>query len=115
MAKKPKWEPADRKKLLKMIKDGMTEQVIRDQLAGKGQTMTSSEFAQQLKIAMVESGAIKQASKTATKPKPTTYGVTKTGRLTISDFGEKTGLRAGSKFTLEKPRGRSKSWRLDPS
>ncbi|MCF8074023.1 MAG: hypothetical protein K9K66_10815 [Desulfarculaceae bacterium] len=114
MAKKSKWGPEDRKKLLKMIKDGMTEQTIRDQLAGKGQTMTSSEFAQQLKMAMVESGAIKQASKATNKPKPTTYGVTKTGRLTITDFGEKTGLKVESKFTLEKPRGRSKAWRLVP-
>lgn len=77
--------------------------------------MTSVEFAQQLKMAMVESGKIKQAATGGkAKAKPTTYSVTAKGRLTVGDFGEKSGAKPGAKFTLEKPRGKSKAWRLVP-
>ena len=77
--------------------------------------MSSPVFAQQLKMAMVESGQIKQASRSRkAEIKPTTYEVTKTGRLTITDLTEKTGLEKGAKFTLEKPRGKSVAWRLVP-
>ena len=60
MARKSKWDEGDRKKLLKMVNDGVSEQEIREKLAYKNKPMTSVEFAQQLKMAMVESGKIKQ-------------------------------------------------------
>lgn len=112
MARKSKFSDADRKKMLTMVNDGVTEQEIREKFSG----MTSAEFAQQLKMAMVDSGQIKQAprGKKAAKDKPTIYEVTNTGRLTITDLAEKTGFEAGSKFTLEKPRGKSNAWRLVP-
>ena len=115
MARKSKWDAADRKKLIKMVKGGVPEQEIREKLAYKNKAMTSVEFAQQLKMAMVESGAIKQAAPNVKgKAKPQTYTVTNKGRLTISDFSEKAGYATGAKFTLEKPRGKSKAWRLVP-
>lgn len=115
MARTSKWNEEDRKKLLKMVNDGVSEQEIRDKLAYKKKAMTSVEFAQQLKIAMVESGKIKQATAVGkVKAKPTTYVVTAKGRLTVSDFAEKSGAKSGAAFTLEKPRGKSKAWRLVP-
>ncbi len=116
MARKSKWDQADRKKLLKMVSDGVSEQEIREKLAFKNKAMTSVEFAQQLKMAMVESGKIKQEAPVAKKAaKPEVYKVTSTGRLTVTDFGDKTGAKAGAKFTLEKPRGKSNAWRLVPA
>lgn len=115
MARKSKWGKDDRKKLLKMVNDGVAEQDIRDKLGVSDKPMTAVEFAQQLKMAMVESGAIKQASRAKATKKPITYEVTKTGRLTVSDFSEQTGYKAGDKFTLEKPRGKSKAWRIVPA
>jgi hypothetical protein len=115
LARKSKWNEEDRKKLLKMVGAGVSEQEIREKLAYKNKAMTSVEFAQQLKMAMVESGKIKQdvpAGKKAAKPE--IYKVTSTGRLTVTDFTDKTGYKAGAKFTLEKPRGRSNAWRLVP-
>ena len=115
MARKSKWSQDDRKKLLKMVSDGVSEQEIREKLSYKNKAMTSVEFAQQLKMAMVEAGKIKQeapAVKQAAKPE--VYKVTSTGRLTVTDFSEKTGAQAGGKFTLEKPRGKSNAWRLVP-
>ena len=115
MARKSKWNEEDRKKLLKMVGGGVSEQEIREQLAYKGKDMSSVEFAQQLKTAMVESGEIKQEVATAKQDgKATTYAVTAKGRLTVSDFAEKSGAQTGTKFTLEKPRGRSNAWRLVP-
>ncbi|MCB2228633.1 MAG: hypothetical protein KQH53_18295 [Desulfarculaceae bacterium] len=115
MARKSKWSPEDRKKLLKMVGDGVSEQEIREKLAYKNKAMTSVEFAQQLKMAMVESGKIKQETAPAKQAaKPEVYKVTSTGRLTVTDFSDKTGAKAGSKFSLEKPRGRSNAWRLVP-
>ena len=115
MARISKWNEDDRKKLLKMVSDGVSEQEIREKLAYKKKAMTSAEFAQQLKIAMVESGKIKQATAVdKVKAKPTTYVVTAKGRLTVSDFAEKSGAKSGAEFTLEKPRGKSKAWRLLP-
>lgn len=115
MARTSKWNEEDRKKLLKMVNDGVSEQEIREKLAYKKKAMTSVEFAQQLKMAMVESGKIKQEATTGkAKAKPITYAVTAKGRLTVSDFAEKSGAKSGAAFTLEKPRGKSKAWRLVP-
>jgi len=115
MARKSKWGPADRKNLWNMVKKGITESEIRDQLGVGGKPMSSAEFAQQLKMAMVESGKIKQQNVKAKKTKaPKGYLVTSKGRLTVSDFTALTGAKAGAKFTLEKPRGKSSSWRLVP-
>lgn len=115
MARKSKWNEEDRKKLLKMVEDGVAEQVIREKLAYKAKPMSSVEFAQQLKTAMVESGKIKQAKSVGGKKVETvTYQVTPKGRLTISDFAEKTEFKPRASFTLEKPRGKSKTWRLVP-
>ena len=112
MARKSKWTESDRRTLLKLIKDGVPEQEIREKLGG----MSSPVFAQQLKIAMVEAGQIKQAApaKKAAK-KVRSYGLTAKGRLTIPDFSERTDSKAGDKFTLEKPRGKSNAWRLVPA
>lgn len=115
MARKTKWNAADRKNLLKMINGGVSEQEIREKLAVNKKPMTSVEFGQQLKIAMVEDGTIKQAAPSKKKKDaPETFAVTSKGRLTITGFGEKTGVKAGAKFSLEKPRGKSKAWRLVP-
>lgn len=115
MARKSKWDKADRKKLLKLVNKGITETDIRQELGVKGKPMSSAEFAQQLKMAMVEAGQIKQAN---TKIKKTEtvkcYEVTSKGRLTVSDFTKCTEFKAGTKFTLEKPRGKSSAWRLVP-
>ena len=72
------------------------------------------EFAQQLKMAMVEAGQIKQASRKKAVVKTKAYEVTAKGRLTITDFSEATGYKAGAKFALENPRGKSTAWRLVP-
>ena len=119
MARTSKWTKEDRAKLWKMVKDGIPEQEIREKLAvpdGRGKTrpMSAGEFAQQLKQAMVEAGAIKQAVRKAKVEKKSVYSVTSSGRLTVTDFATLTGAKPGDKFMLEKPRGRSKAWRLVP-
>jgi len=115
MARASKWNAEQRKTLLKMVKEGVPEQDIRQKLAISGKAMTAAEFAQQLKMGMVESGQLKQGGKAEKeKPKPTIYEVTSKGRLTITDFEALTGYGVGLKFVLEKPRGRSKAWRLLP-
>ncbi len=114
MARRSKWSQAERVKLLKMIKDGVAEQVIREKMGSGGKAMTSVEFAQQLKMAMVEDGTLKQATRAKSADKPRLYEVTKGGRLTLSDFAQITGYKSGNKFTLQKPRGRSKAWRIVP-
>ncbi len=114
MARKSRWSKADRKKLLRMVNEGVSEQEIRQKLAVGDRPMSAVEFAQQLKMAMVETGQIKQAKRTKAAAGPKTYEVTAKGRLTISDFSELTGFKTGDKFTLEKPRGRSNAWRLVP-
>jgi hypothetical protein len=113
MARASKWTAEDRKKLLKMVYDGVAEQEIRGKLGTSENPMTAVEFAQQLKMAMVESGQIKQISrKKESASGPKIYEVTSKGRLTITDFGNLTGFETGTKFTLEKPRGKSVAWRL---
>lgn len=119
MARTSRWNDADRAKLLKMVKSGVSEQEIRGNFQTKGakgaaRDMTAVEFAQQLKQAMVESGDIKQETRKKEKVQAVAYKVTNTGRLTITDFGELTGAKEGAAFTLEKPRGRSNAWRLVP-
>jgi hypothetical protein len=114
MARKSRWSKADRKKLLKMVDDGVPEQDIRQALSVSGRAMSAGEFAQQLKMAMVEAGRIKQAKRPRKSSGPKFYQVTAKGRLTLSDFAEISGFKPGDKFTLEKPRGRSKAWRLVP-
>lgn len=115
MARRSKWTPDDRKKLLAMVKDGVSEQEIRGKMGKSGKAMTSPAFSQQLKMAMVESGQIKQKTESKTLETTTQYTVTAKGRLTVTDFGDLTGHKPGEKFTLEKPRGRSKAWRLVPA
>jgi len=114
MARKSKWSKEDRKKLLKMVKAGVPEQDIREKLGVGGKPMSAVEFAQQLKMAMVDAGQIKQAKRPKASSAPKLYKVTSKGRLTITDFSEVTGYNPGSQFTLEKPRGRSKAWRIVP-
>ena len=114
MARASKWNADARKKLLKMVGQGVPEQEIREKLAAGGKAMTAVEFAQQLKMGMVEAGQIKQAPRKKAAPAPKSYAVTGKGRLTITDFAAMTGAASGAQFTLEKPRGRSKSWRLVP-
>ncbi len=119
MARTSRWTKEDRARLLKQVKDGVPEQEIREGFStknAKGDTraMTAVEFAQQLKQAMVEAGEIKQSSRPRAVEKKTIYQVTTTGRLTISDFSEITGAKEGESYYLEKPRGRSKAWRLLP-
>lgn len=115
MARKSKWDKAERKKLWKLVKKGVTETDIRQELGIKGKPMSSAEFAQQLKMAMVEAGQIKQANTQAQKTETAKrYEITSKGRLTVSDFAKCTGSKAGAKFTLEKPRGKSSAWRLVP-
>ena len=115
MARASKWTKEDRKKLWKMVGDGVPEQDIRSALAVKGEPMSSVAFAQQLKMAMVEAGQIKQTGGKTKRAEPNKYEVTKTGRLTLADFTEVTGFKTGDSFTLEKPRGRSKAWRIVPA
>ena len=116
MARKSKWNQENRKQLMKMVGDGVSEQEIREKLTHKNKPMTSVEFAQQLKMAMVESGKIKQQAPAGKqKAVPTIYAVTPQGRLTVSDFAEKAGAKPGATFTLEKPRGKSNAWRLVPT
>lgn len=117
MARASRWTEEERAKLWTLVKKGIPEQEIRQQLSttgtgGEARAMNAVEFAQQLKQAMVEAGEIKQAPKAQAAPAKSQYVVTKTGRLTVSDFSELTGAKAGDKFILESPRGRSKSWRL---
>ena len=115
MARLSKWNEKDRKKLLKMLEEGEPEQEIRDQLSKDGKPMTSPQFAQQLRQAMVEAGQIKQAATRKAVSEPKAYEVTAKGRLTVPDFQEITGYAPGTTFTLEKPRGRSNAWRLVPT
>ena len=99
-----------------MIKNDRSEREIREALTTKDKGMTSVEFAHQLKVALVEDGTIKQntpASKL--KATPVNYAVTPKGRLVVGDFAEKVGAKPGATSTLEKPRGRSKAWRLVPA
>ena len=119
MARTSRWSKDDRARLWKQVKDGMPEQEIREGFStispkGDARGMTAVEFAQQLKQAMVEAGEIKQSSHQSPVEKKTIYQVTATGRLTISDFTELTGAKEGESFYLERPRGRSKAWRLLP-
>lgn len=114
MARKSKWSAEDRKKMLKMVNDGITEQEIRRKMSTPGRAMTSPAFSQQLKMAMVEAGQIKQTPRSSGGQDGKEYLVTAKGRLTVSDFSELTGYKEGAKFVLEKPRGRSKAWRLVP-
>lgn len=115
MARKSKWSKEDRKKLLKMVKAGVPEQDIREKLGVGGKPMSAGEFSQQLKMAMVDAGMIKQAKRPKASSAPKLYKVTSKGRLTITDFSQITGYSPGSQFTLEKPRGRSKAWRIVPA
>jgi predicted transcriptional regulator len=120
MACKSRWARDQRAQLLKMVHAGISEQEIRNQFTtndnkGRSRAMTAVEFAQQLKQAMVEAGEIKQTSREKKAKKQVYYEVTQTGRLTISDFEKVTGAEPGSKFVLEKPRGRSKAWRIMPA
>lgn len=113
MARASKWSAADRKKLRKMVEEGVPEQEIREKLSANDTPMTAVEFAQQFKMAMVEAGVIKQISrKKESAQGPKEFEVTSKGRLTITNFGEMTGFGTGTKFTLEKPRGKSTAWRL---
>jgi hypothetical protein len=114
MARQSKWDEKERKKLLKMVNDGIPEQEIREKMSKNGKPMTAVEFSQQLKMAMVESGKIKQAPRSKAAEKPAAFEVTPKGRLTISNFADETGYQPGAKFTLEKPRGKSDAWRLVP-
>lgn len=117
MAKSPRWSKNDRATLLNQVQNGVSEQDIRSMFktkaGGGGQReMTSVEFAQQLKQAMVEAGIIKQSSQRSIKSD--TYVVTNSGRLNIPDFEKITGFKPGTTFSLETPRGRSNAWRLVP-
>ncbi len=119
MARSSRWSKEQRATLLQMVRDGVSEQDIRQRFAvgtnkGGNHPMTAAEFAQQLKQAMVEAGEIKQGGARKKAERPSVYVVTNTGRLTITDFVEVTGAQAGSKFVLESPRGRSQAWRLLP-
>ncbi|MFH1057254.1 MAG: hypothetical protein V1797_01085 [Pseudomonadota bacterium] len=119
MARTSRWTQDDRAKLLKLVRDGASEQQIREDFSttdrkGQGRAMTAVEFAQQLKQSMVEAGEIKQVSRQKAPVKKVIYQVTTTGRLTLSDFSELTGAKEGASYYLEKPRGRSNAWRLIP-
>ncbi len=120
MARTSRWTKEERAKILKMVRDGVSEQEIRDQYSttdgkGKSRAMSAVEFAQQFKQAMVEAGEIKQqSSRPKAVEKKTVYQVTATGRLTVSDFSALTSAKEGESFVLESPRGRSKAWRLVP-
>ena len=77
MPRKSKWNKAERKELLKMINAGVSEQEIRVKLSDGNNPMTAVEFAQQLKMAMVESGKIKQKKSAGQKKdQAVTYVVT---------------------------------------
>lgn len=116
MSRVPKWNSLNRKMLLKMIKEGKTEREIRKVMAGRDKRMTSVEFAHQLKMALVEDGTIKKRTpKIQGETAPDSYKITPKGRLVITDFSEKVGAEQGASFILEKPRGRSKAWRLVPA
>ncbi len=119
MAKGPRWTAEDRKRLWKMVQEGIPEQEIREAFSyqdakGRMRIMSSSEFALQLKRAMIEAGQLKQRSSRNKRRTRHVYKVTNTGRLTISDFAAITGAKPGDTFVLEPPRGRSKAWRLVP-
>lgn len=114
MARTSKWNAEDRKKLVKMVNDGVPEQDIRESMPIGGKDMTSVEFAQQFKMAMVEAGHIKQRGKGQASVVQKLYAVSNKGRLNLTDFTEITGFQGGAKFALEKPRGKSQSWRLTP-
>ena len=119
MARASRWSKEQRANLWSMVRNGDSEQEIRDQFPtndGKGgeRAMTAVEFAQQLKQAMVEAGEIKQLSPQKKADKRSEYEITRTGRLTINDFAEITGHKPGEIFVLEKPRGRSNAWRVVP-
>jgi len=119
MARASRWSKEQRAKLWAMVREGIAEQDIRDQFTtndGKGgeRAMTAVEFAQQLKQAMAEAGAIKQAAPQKKVDKQNLYEVTRTGRLTINDFAQITGHKPGEIFMLEGPRGRSNAWRVVP-
>jgi hypothetical protein len=119
MARSSRWSKEQRAKLFKMVNSGVAEQEIRQNLStsdkkGTKRPMSAVEFAQQLKQAMVEAGKIKQISRKKQGKKQAVYAVTATGRLTVSDFKQLTGAKAGEEFVLEKPRGRSNAWRLVP-
>jgi predicted transcriptional regulator len=119
MARASRWSKEQRAKLWKMVRSGIAEQEIRDQFTtdngnGGKRGMTAVEFAQQLKQAMVEAGDIKQVTLQKKADEKSEYEVTRTGRLTINDFAQITGAAPGEIFVLEKPRGRSKAWRVVP-
>ena len=119
MARVLRWNKEHRQDLLKMVKAGVPEQEIREKFSTSDKkagprAMTAVEFAQQLKLAMVEAGEIKQAERTKNDVKPVCYEVTPTGRLTIPEFAELTGAKTGDRFVVESPRGRSKAWRVLP-
>ena len=120
MARASRWSKEQRAKLWAMVRDGVAEQEIRDKFTtndgtGGKRAMTAVEFAQQLKQAMVEAGAIKQVVRQKNDDKKNVYEVTRTGRLTINDFAPVTGSKPGDIFSLEKPRGRSRVWRIVPA
>jgi hypothetical protein len=119
MARASRWTKEDRKKLWKLVREGVAEQDIREQYAttdakGNNRPMTALEFAMQYKQASVEAGEIKQAARAKESEKMVGYQVTATGRLTITDFAEITGAQGGDSFGLMRPRGRSNAWRLVP-
>ena len=119
MPRSSRWTADERKRLLKLVRDGISEQKIRDMFStkdgnGNSRNMTATEFAQQLKQAMVEVGELKQSSRQTKEKTPSVYQVTNTGRLTIPDFQQITGAAANSSFVLEHPRGRSNAWRIVP-
>lgn len=119
MARTSRWSAEDRAALLKMVRDGQSEQHIRDHFIyydkyGVLHSMSAMSFAQQLKQAMVEAGVIKQKKRTEKENTLSLYTVSSTGRLTIFDFAAKTGAGPGQEFIILPPRGRSKAWRILP-
>lgn len=117
MARSSRWTKEDRAKLFQEVQNGVAEQEIRKMFTTGGpgggvRDMTSVEFAQQLKQAMVEAGIIKQSREGVLQRN--TYEVTSSGRLNITDFAQITGYKPGTVFSVESPRGRSKAWRLVP-
>jgi hypothetical protein len=119
MARSSRWTKEDRKKLWKLVREGIAEQDIREQFAttdrkGNKRAMSAMEFAMQYKQASVEAGEIKQATRVKETEKVVGYQVTATGRLTITNFTEVTGAQGGETYALMRPRGRSNAWRLVP-
>lgn len=119
MPRVSRWSPEDRELLLKMVREGHPEQIIRDNFLyydkyGVQHSMSSVSFAQQLKQAMVEAGEIKQTGARNKENMQSIYKVTNTGRLTLFDFKTKTGASTNDEFILKPPRGRSRSWRIVP-